>query len=73
MITLTPEAIHAIKCKGPSDAHLLRMLNGYDEKDMPDSRHVRWMAAKILTSLGYELYTPERKRNAHKRAGRSVS
>ena len=51
-VILTAEARLGIRKKhSPSASHLLRMLQGTDEKDMPTSEQVRWMAFNILCNI----------------------
>lgn len=55
LILVNEEAAHALKFGGPTDKQLIKMLNSNEEKDMPSSRHVRWMAGFILVSEGHTL------------------
>jgi hypothetical protein len=51
-IVLTAEARNGITAKhAPSEARLIRMLQGTDEKDMPTTEQVRWMAFRILAGM----------------------
>lgn len=52
-IKLTEEAARAIKLKGPSDNQLRKILLSNANKDMPDSRTCRWLAAQVLGQYGY--------------------
>ncbi len=47
-IVMTDEARAAVRYSGPNDKQLLLALLSNDESSIPDSRHIRWMAAEIL-------------------------
>lgn len=51
-LELTPEAKVALCHHGPNTAELIKMLLSNEERDMPSSRHVRWMAAQLLVQRG---------------------
>jgi len=60
-VVLTDEATHAIRHNGPTDEQLIRALNSNYNRDIPSSRHIRWMAAELLKSRGFELQPKEKK------------
>jgi len=51
IVSLTAEARHAIRCKGPTNTQLIELLNSNDSIDHL-SRQVRWLAYDLLRQQG---------------------
>lgn len=54
VIILSDEAKHAVVHNAPSFKQLVKCLNSNEQKDVPSSRHLRWMAAAILREAGFK-------------------
>jgi hypothetical protein len=52
-VVMTDEARSAVRYSGPTDKQLLSALLCNDESSIPDSRHIRWMAAELLKQRGW--------------------
>lgn len=54
-VVMSAEAVAAAKRKGPSVARLIQIMNGNMICHEPESWEGRWLAARWLEALGYDL------------------
>jgi hypothetical protein len=55
-IDLSREAKSILRRKPITNIQLLKMLNGIDEDDMPDSAQVRMLALECLEGRGFKIF-----------------